>query len=91
MKQRVVRNRVLELMQVKELKLRRRIKQKDIANFIGISEATIMHWIRNETSRFDANIIVGLCDYFDCDISDLLYFEEVEIEDDPDTPIPKSD
>jgi DNA-binding Xre family transcriptional regulator len=82
MKQRKVRNRLLELIQERERKIGRRVKQHDIAQFIGVGDHTIINWIRNETTRFDALIIEGLCDYFSCDIADLLYFEEIEIEDD---------
>jgi len=81
MKQRKVRNRLLELMQERERKIGRRIKQHDIATFVGVSDHTIINWIRNETKRYDAEIIEGLCDYFNCEISDLLYFEMVEVED----------
>ena len=59
----------------------RGFKQHDIATFVGVSDHTIINWIRNETKRYDAEIIEGLCDYFNCEISDLLYFEMVEVED----------
>jgi putative transcriptional regulator len=80
MKQRKVRNRLLELIQTRERKIGRRLKQHDIAVFAGVADHTIINWIRNETTRYDAHIIERLCDYFDCDISDLLYFEMVEEE-----------
>lgn len=78
MKQRKVRNRLLELIQARERKIGRRVKQHDIAQFVGVADHTIINWIRNETTRFDALIIERLCDYFDCEIADLLYFEYVE-------------
>jgi len=82
MKSRRVRNRLLELMQERERKIGRRIKQRDIAQFCGVSEHTIIHWIRNEVTKFESPIIVGLCAYFQCELSDLLYFEEIEVEGD---------
>jgi putative transcriptional regulator len=84
MKQRKVRNRLLELMQARERKLGRRIKQNDIAKFVGVSGHTITSWVRNDVTRFDSNLIEGICDYFDCDVGDLLYFEWVETEQSPD-------
>jgi putative transcriptional regulator len=85
-KQRKVRNRLLELIQEKERKIGRRVKQHDIAEFAGVSDHTIIAWIRNEVTRFDAKLIENLCNYFNCDIADLLYFEEtyVDIPEDPD-------
>jgi putative transcriptional regulator len=83
MKQRIVRNRLLELMQARERQIGRRIKQHDIAQFAGVSDHTIIHWVRNETNRFEGQIIERLCEYFDCEISDLLYFEWVDVPDVP--------
>jgi putative transcriptional regulator len=81
MQQRVVRNRLLELIQERERKIGRRVKQHDIAQFVGVSDHTIINWIRNEVTRFDAPLIVGICEYFNCEIGDLLYFEMVEVDD----------
>lgn len=80
MKQRRVKNRLLELIQERERKIGRRVKQHDIAVFVGVSDHTIINWIRNETTKFDGQTIERLCDYFDCDIADLLYFEVVEVD-----------
>src|SRR5690606_119756 len=85
MKNRKVRNRLLELIQERERQIGRRIKQRDIAQFVGVSDRTIISWIRNEVTRFDGNVIEGLCAYFNCDISDLLYFEWVDGETAADT------
>lgn len=82
MKQRTVRNRLLELMQERERKIGRRLKQHDIAEFVGVSDHTIINWIRNDVTKFDGQTIARLCDYFNCELSDLLYFEMVEVEED---------
>lgn len=81
MKQRRVRNRLLELIQERERKIGRRVKQRDIAQFAGVADHTIINWIRNETTKYDSRTIERICDYFDCDIADLLYFEIVEVSD----------
>jgi DNA-binding Xre family transcriptional regulator len=83
MKQRKVRNRLLELMQERERKLGRRLKQREIAEFVKSTDHTIKSWIHNEVTRFDSHIIEGLCNYFDCDLGDLLYFEWVETDEKP--------
>lgn len=78
MKKRVLRNRLLELIQERERKMSRRIKLKDLASFVGVTNHTITSWVRNDVRKYEAHIIEGFCDYFDCDLADLLYFEWAE-------------
>ena len=82
MKKRVLKNRLLVLIQERERKINRRIKLKDLASFVGVTNHTITSWIRNDVRKYEAQIIEGFCDYFDCDLADLLYFEMVDVEDD---------
>jgi DNA-binding Xre family transcriptional regulator len=81
MKKRILRNRLLALIQAREQALNRRVKLKDLADFVGVTNHTITSWIRNEVRKYEAHIIEGFCDYFSCDVGDLLYFEWVEVED----------
>jgi len=83
MKKRVLKNRLLILIQERERTINRRIKLKDLASFVGITNHTVTSWIRNDVRKYEAQIIEGLCDYFDCDVSDLLYFEIAEVEHEP--------
>jgi DNA-binding Xre family transcriptional regulator len=80
MKQRVLKNRLLILIQERERTINRRIKLKDLASFVGVTNHTITSWIRNDVRKYEAQIIEGICDYFNCDVSDLLYFEMVEVD-----------
>lgn len=77
---RILKNRLLVLIQEREKKYSRRVKLKDLAEFVGITNQTVTSWIRNEVRKYEAHIIEGFCDYFDCDVADLLYFEYVEVE-----------
>jgi DNA-binding Xre family transcriptional regulator len=81
MKKRVLRNRLLTLIQAREQKINRRVKLKDLAEFVGVTNNTITSWMRNDVRKYEAHIIEGFCDYFDCDVGDLLYFEMVDVED----------
>jgi DNA-binding Xre family transcriptional regulator len=78
MKRLRVRNRLLELVTDRERQLGRRMRLKDIAEYIGVANHTITNWMRNEVSRFDDIMVVGLCNFFDIEIGDLLYFEYEE-------------
>lgn len=80
MKRRLLKNRLLELIQERERKINRRIKLKDLAVFVGVTNHTITSWIRNDVRKYEAHIIEGLCDYFNCDINDLLSFEMIDVE-----------
>ena len=80
MKKRRVRNRLLELITERERQLGRRMRLKDIAKFIGVSDHTITSWMRNEVTRFDNIMVAGLCDFFEIEIGDLLYLEFEEDE-----------
>lgn len=79
-KKRVLKNRLLILIQERERKINRRVKLKDIAEFAEISNHTVTNWLRNKTTIYDGKTIERLCDYFNCDIGDLLYFDYEEVE-----------
>ena len=84
MKRLKIHNRLLELVTDRERQLGRRMRLRDIAKFVGITDTTMTSWIRNEVSRFDTHVVVGFCNYFDIEIGDLLYFEYEE-DDEADT------
>jgi putative transcriptional regulator len=44
----------------------------------GIARTTLTRIYNEESSQLDFTTIEKLCDFFDCDIGDLLYLEEVE-------------
>ena len=75
---RKLKNRLLSLMAEKDHIEGRRIKQKEIAQAINVAPHTIGSWIRNDITKFEAYVVERLCDYFECDVSDLLYFEETD-------------
>ncbi|CAG0944677.1 hypothetical protein ANRL1_01880 [Anaerolineae bacterium] len=58
--------------------MNRRVKLKDLASFVRMTKHTVTSWIRNEVRKYEAQIVEGFCDYFKCDLADLLYFELVE-------------
>jgi transcriptional regulator with XRE-family HTH domain len=86
MRIRKMKNRLFELIRQKELKLGRRIQQKEIAEFAGVSEHTIINWLRNDMARYETVVVERLCDYFNCELADLLYFEVTYTDDIPEDP-----
>ncbi len=75
---RKLRNRVLELLMEKERKLGRRIKYVEVAEATGLANSLIWRWMTGKIHRYDSEVLEKLCDYFDCDLGDMLYFEMVE-------------
>jgi DNA-binding Xre family transcriptional regulator len=73
-----VRNRLFLLLNEKERQLGRSITQTELAEELHVTNSIISRWMRNKVERFDAPMIEKLCAYFNCQVGDLLYIEEVE-------------
>lgn len=76
----VVKIRLRELMHAKTLRDGRDpqsnpITQDEIATIIGIAKGTMSAWARDKVDRLDKDTLVKFCDYFECDLSDLLVLE----------------
>jgi DNA-binding Xre family transcriptional regulator len=72
---RKLKNRFLTLLHQKEQREKRRITQIEIAKHAGVSHPTIANWMQDKVTKFEAHVLEGLCDYFECELSDLLYLE----------------
>jgi transcriptional regulator with XRE-family HTH domain len=70
-----VQNRLLALIMEKERQSGRRIQQLEIARDIGVTEQLVGRWVKNQIHQYDGDVIVKLCDYFGCEIADLLYID----------------
>lgn len=73
-----LKNRVMLFLQEKERKENRRISSSEVARAINVAPNTVSSWIRNEVTKIEAHVLIGLCDYFKCKIEDLIYIEQVE-------------
>jgi putative transcriptional regulator len=58
----------------------KRVSLIRIAQETGISKYTIYALANNELNEYPKEVIERLCDYFDCQIGDLLKLEEVSEE-----------
>jgi DNA-binding Xre family transcriptional regulator len=75
---RVLKNRLLFLLTEKERQEGKLISQAQLARDLEMSRPTIHSWLNNTVNKFEGPIVTRICDYFDCDVGDLLYFEVVE-------------
>jgi DNA-binding Xre family transcriptional regulator len=79
MKTRRVMSRFSELLAAKaRSEGGRRISAHEVHRQTGLARGTIDAYINNTITRFDAPVILTLCDYLDCSPGDLLVIEEVE-------------
>lgn len=72
--------RLRELMQEKTVRDSRYepVTQEEVADAIGVSRQTLSAWTRNTVDRLDKNMLAKLCQYFECEIGDLLRLEKDE-------------
>ncbi len=62
--------RIMELLEEKK------ISKTKICKDLDLQRGNFNKYCRDEFQRVDANLIERLCEYFDCDIADLLEFKE---------------
>jgi DNA-binding Xre family transcriptional regulator len=75
-----IRVRLRELMTAKTVRDGRDpahdpITQDEIATQIGIAKGTMSSWARDKVDRMDKDTLIKFCDYFECDLSDLIVLE----------------
>ncbi len=76
--QNILRNRLFLLINEKERRVGRKISYAEISEETGIGISVLSRWVQNKVDRFDGHVVVRLCDYFECDLSDLLYIDRSE-------------
>jgi putative transcriptional regulator len=54
------------------------VNQKQLAASTGLSPTTINQLFNNSFKRIDVGTVETLCDYFRCDLSDLLVLREAD-------------
>ena len=59
-------------MRIVEKLTEQNISKNQICKDLDIPRGNFNRYCRDEFQRIDANLVVKLCDYFHCDISDLL-------------------
>lgn len=68
----MIRVRLKEILSEKEFQDGKSVTMKDVAKATGIHPVTLSKIGKNRGYNASLDIIDRLCDYFDCEISDLL-------------------
>ena len=71
-----VANRFRMLLAEKATREQHGIAINDVQRETGIAWSTLNSWANNHVTRYDAPVIGALCEYFDCQVGDLLVFEK---------------
>jgi DNA-binding Xre family transcriptional regulator len=73
-----LKNRFVYWMTEKERQLDRKVSYAEIARATDVSMGVIMRWVKNDVERFDSPVVVKFCQYFGCQVGDLLYIDDSE-------------
>jgi DNA-binding Xre family transcriptional regulator len=79
---RVLQNRFKELLKEKGRQRGRKITLLEAADAMQLSRKTLESWAKNNLTRFDAFVIIRICEYLDCSVGDLLVLVEIGDSDD---------
>ena len=85
-----IRNRFRILLAQKEVRDGRRYTYDDIMATTGISRQTIASYATASVSRYDSKTLKAFCDFFDCELSELLEYPPVTRQQDATGLIPVS-
>ena len=58
-----------------ELILGHRLTYAELADATGLSTTTLLGLDKERTTRFDAHVLDALCEFFHCQVGDLLRYE----------------
>ena len=70
-----IRNNLRVLLAQKATREQKNIPLNRVSADTGIAWSTLQSWANNKVTRFDEPVIIALCDYLECDITDLLVYE----------------
>jgi len=73
-----ISNRFRILLAQKATREKRNIALKEVGRETGIAWSTLNAWANNQVTRYDATVIKALCEYFSCQVGDLIIFEHEE-------------
>lgn len=71
-------NRFRILLAQKATARQQNITLMDVQRETGIAWSTLNSWANNRVTRYDAPVIQAFCDYFHCQVGDLLRYETPE-------------
>jgi putative transcriptional regulator len=71
-----IANRFRVLLAEKATREQHSIAINDVQRETGIAWSTLNSWANNQVTRYDAPVIQALCEYFNCQVGDLLIYKQ---------------
>jgi putative transcriptional regulator len=71
-----ISNRFRILLAEKATRERHGIAINDVQRDTGIAWSTLNSWANIQVTRYDAPVIQALCDYFQCQVGELLVYDK---------------
>ena len=68
-------NRFRVLIAIKAETEKCNISLKEVQRVTEIAWTTLQSWANNDVTRYDAPVIIKLCDYLNCELKDLIVYE----------------
>lgn len=70
-----ISNRFRILLAEKATREQHSIAINDVQRETGVAWSTLNSWANNQVTRYDAPVIRALCEYFNCQVGDLIIIE----------------
>ena len=67
-------------MRLEELLTERGLSKKKVCSALDIERTNFNRYYRDEFQRIDANFLLKLCDYFECEVGDLFEIRDSNTE-----------
>jgi putative transcriptional regulator len=68
----MIKNRLAILMAENDLRT-----MIELSNKTGLDKNTISNWYNQKVTRFSADTLEVLCEFFDCQVGDILIYEKI--------------
>lgn len=69
-------NRLADLKREKEKRDQTEITWEKVAADTGLAYSTVLRWSRSYVNRYDDTALMKFCEYFECQVGDILVYEE---------------
>ena len=57
--------------------------QEKISAASGITQSTVSRWMNGRVDRFDSDTLFKFCRFLQCNVGDLLYFDQNDLDREP--------
>lgn len=83
-----VKNKIIVLMGEKQARTGKPVSISDVAKAAGVSRQVMSNIVAGKTDSIKNSVLDALCDFFDCEVGDILYKERPKKEPESEQPEP---